>query len=151
MGTRDDTARTILDEIAYAVLATADADGRPWASPVWFATDGYSDLYWISRLDAQHSRNLAARPEVGLVVFDSRTTPAERQAVYLRATAGVVTDADELARGVAVFSEESVRQGLEPLEVDAVGGDAPFRLFHARVQEHFVLADDRDVRLPVKP
>jgi predicted pyridoxine 5'-phosphate oxidase superfamily flavin-nucleotide-binding protein len=33
----DDIARTILDAGIYVVLATADADGVPWASPVWFA------------------------------------------------------------------------------------------------------------------
>lgn len=44
MATKDDLARAILDGIAYVVLATADTDGRPWASPVWFATDGYDDL-----------------------------------------------------------------------------------------------------------
>jgi len=30
-------ARSVLDETCYAVLATADADGNPWATPVWFA------------------------------------------------------------------------------------------------------------------
>ena len=30
-------------------LATADADGVPWASPVWYAPDGYSELLWVSQ------------------------------------------------------------------------------------------------------
>jgi predicted pyridoxine 5'-phosphate oxidase superfamily flavin-nucleotide-binding protein len=30
-------ARRIIDANSYATLATADADGRPWATPVWFA------------------------------------------------------------------------------------------------------------------
>jgi hypothetical protein len=28
-------ARTIVDVNAFMTLATADADGTPWASPVW--------------------------------------------------------------------------------------------------------------------
>ena len=35
----DDIARAILDAGTYVVLATANADGVPWASPVWFADD----------------------------------------------------------------------------------------------------------------
>jgi nitroimidazol reductase NimA-like FMN-containing flavoprotein (pyridoxamine 5'-phosphate oxidase superfamily) len=55
-------------------LGTADADGRPWVSPVFFAADGYRDLYWISSPAADHSRNLAVRPELSIVVFDQRTS-----------------------------------------------------------------------------
>ncbi len=33
--------RAIVDGHWYMTLATADASGRPWASPVWFAHDGY--------------------------------------------------------------------------------------------------------------
>lgn len=149
--TDHEVARAILDDVPYAVLATADADGTPWASPVWFATDGYDDLYWISSPDARHSRNIAARADIGLVVFDSRIEPAVRQAVYLRAMAALVTDADAVAHGVTVFSRESVRQGLDELDVGEVEGDAPLRLYHAHAQEHFVLARDHDVRIPVHP
>lgn len=43
--TNDDIARAILDGVTYVVLATADTDGVPWASPVWFATEDYRELY----------------------------------------------------------------------------------------------------------
>ena len=36
----DRSARRIIDANSYMTLATADADGRPWATPVWFAPDG---------------------------------------------------------------------------------------------------------------
>ena len=64
-------ARGIIDANRYMTLATADGDGRPWASPVWYAHQGYTDLYWVSRPEARHSRNLAVRPEVSIVIFDS--------------------------------------------------------------------------------
>jgi len=51
-------ARQIIDANSYIVLATANGDGRPWATPVWFAHDGYRDFYWISRPGARHSGNL---------------------------------------------------------------------------------------------
>jgi len=40
--TNDDIAREILRARSYVVLATADADGVPWASPVWFAMESYA-------------------------------------------------------------------------------------------------------------
>jgi Pyridoxamine 5'-phosphate oxidase len=60
-------ARDIIDSNAYMTLATADENGRPWASPVW-----YAHFYWVSSPEARHSRNLAARSEVGVVIFDSQ-------------------------------------------------------------------------------
>jgi len=54
-------ARAIVDANVYMTLGTADAEGRPWVSPVFFAASGYRDYYWISSPDARHSRNLAGR------------------------------------------------------------------------------------------
>jgi hypothetical protein len=149
--TDDEITRSILDGVAYMVLATADDDGLPWASPVWFAMDGHDDLYWISRPEARHSRNIAARAEVGIVVFDSTNPPAARQAVYMRADAHEVGESRAIARGVAAFSRDSLSQGLDGLTVDEVTGVADLRLFHARVREHWILEADHDVRVRTYP
>jgi nitroimidazol reductase NimA-like FMN-containing flavoprotein (pyridoxamine 5'-phosphate oxidase superfamily) len=53
-------------------LATADETGCPWASPVWYAAEGYARFYWVSSPEAKHSRNLAVRPRLSIVIFDSR-------------------------------------------------------------------------------
>ena len=63
--------RAIVDDGLYLVLGTADADGRPWTTPVYFAHSGYREFVWVSKPGAQHSRNIEARPEVSIVVFDS--------------------------------------------------------------------------------
>ena len=66
------SGRSIVDDNLYMVLATADADGRPWASPVYFASEDYTEFYWVSSPEVTHSRNLAARSELSIVVFDSQ-------------------------------------------------------------------------------
>ena len=66
------TLRDIIEGNRYLVLATADAAGWPWSSPVYFAHIGFSEFFWISSPDVTHSRNIAVRPEVGIVVFDSQ-------------------------------------------------------------------------------
>jgi hypothetical protein len=109
--TNDDIARAILDAGKYVVLATADADGVPWASPVWFAKDDYRELYWVSYPGARHSQNIAVRPEVALVVFDPTVPPGTGQAVYMTATAEQLTDAAAIEHGISIFSRESLRQG----------------------------------------
>jgi nitroimidazol reductase NimA-like FMN-containing flavoprotein (pyridoxamine 5'-phosphate oxidase superfamily) len=144
-----EAARALVDASSYLTLATADADGRPWASPVWFAHDGYATFVWMSQPGARHSRNVAARPEVALVFFDSTVAPGQRNAVYVEAVAGIVPDA-ELAAAVAVYRERSVARGLEPLAVDEVSGDAPWRLYRARASAVYVLEDEHDRRVPVR-
>ena len=71
----------------FMTLATADAHGAPWANPVWFATDDHRRFLWVSSPETRHSRNIETRPEIAIVIYDSRTTPADRQAVYLEAVA----------------------------------------------------------------
>ena len=56
-------ARSIIDKHRYMTLGTADADGLPWASPVWYAPRDYREFFWVSSPEARHSRNLAVRPE----------------------------------------------------------------------------------------
>ncbi|GAB1509593.1 pyridoxamine 5'-phosphate oxidase family protein [Actinophytocola sp. KF-1] len=137
-----DIARAVLDANSFMTLATADADGVPWASPVWFATEDYRSLYWVSAPGARHSRNLAVRPEMSAVVFDSTQVPLRVQAVYLSGTAAEVSDVDA---GIAVFSRVSERKGIGTWDASRVSGDARLRLYRATVDAHYVLDPDSPV------
>ncbi|HYJ68959.1 MAG TPA: pyridoxamine 5'-phosphate oxidase family protein [Nocardioidaceae bacterium] len=131
-----DVAKELIDSNRYMVLGTVDPDGRPRVSPVYYAPDGYSILYWISSPDSHHSRNLADRPEVGMVVFDSTAPIGAGRAVYLIATGERVPD-DELDSCAAVacrarFPEQS------PFPVEKLRPGASLRLYRARVAEHSI-------------
>ena len=65
-------AKLIVDSNLYMTLATADENGRLWASPVYYAHEGYARFYWVSSPEATHSRNIASRPEIAIVIFDSQ-------------------------------------------------------------------------------
>ena len=80
-------AKGIIDTNLYMTLATADQDGRPWASPVYYAPEGYARFYWVSSSEANHSRNIATRAEVAIVVFNSRAPIGCGQGVYVSAVA----------------------------------------------------------------
>lgn len=145
-------ARAIVDDNRYMVLGTADASGKPWATPVYYAADGYRDFYWVSALDRTHSRNVAARPEIAVVIFDSRVPIGEGQAVYMSAVAAELSGG-ELERGIEVFSRVSVSHRAKAWGLEDVQPPAALRLFRAKASEHWVLDPDRrpDQRTPVDP
>lgn len=125
-------------------LATADASGLPWASPVWYAAASYRDLLWVSSPEARHSRNIAQRPQLAIVIFDSHE-PGDWKSVYMSAVAEEVADVEE---GIEIYSRRSVAQGLPAWARTDVVPPARHRLYRATVGEHFVL-DSYDQRLPV--
>jgi len=141
-----DKARAIIDDGVFMTLATADADGVPWASPVWFAADGYSELVWVSDPKARHSRNIAVRPEIAIVIFDSRQTPGDGLAVYMEARAE-----QSGTEGLDVFNARGAAQGLSAWGPEKVTEPARHRLYRAVVSQHWVLRDDIDERVPVSP
>ncbi len=138
-----DLARKVIDSNRYMTLGTADADGHPWVTPVWFASEDYEHFHWVSSPDARHSRNVAARPEVAITIFDSTVLVGGAQAVYMSGRAEELTDT-ELERGIEVFgrlSEEDVgrRWGFDDVQPPSL-----FRLYRATVSEHYVLIPGRD-------
>jgi nitroimidazol reductase NimA-like FMN-containing flavoprotein (pyridoxamine 5'-phosphate oxidase superfamily) len=126
----------------YMTLATADADGTPWASPVWYATEDGRMFYWVSDPDARHSRNIAERPEIAIVIFDSTVTPGNAQAIYIEARA------EQVDAGLEIFNRCSIAQGLPEWPRERVSPSAKHRLYRATAVELTTLTS-RDERVPV--
>jgi hypothetical protein len=131
-------ARAIVDSNRYMTIATADATGRPWASPVYYAAADYSEFFWVSSPDAVHSRNIATRPEVSIVIFDSRVPIGQGQAVYIAAIAAELTGAD-IERGSRIFSKRSVEHVKREWTVEDVSAPAFHRLYRAVASEQWIL------------
>jgi nitroimidazol reductase NimA-like FMN-containing flavoprotein (pyridoxamine 5'-phosphate oxidase superfamily) len=127
----------------YMTLATANADGVPWASPVWYATADGRDFYWVSDPNARHSRNIAQRPEIAIVIFDSTVTPGEADAVYLAARAEMVDPG-----ALDVFNRVGAAQGLREWKRAEVEAPAKHRLYRATVTEASRLGPG-DGRIPL--
>ena len=140
-------ARAIIDANLYMVLGTADEAGRPWVSPVYYAPAAYREFFWVSSPDATHSRNLEARPEVSIVVFDSGVPISTGQAVYMSATAGELVG-DERAEALEIYSRRTLAHGGREWTLEDVQSPARLRLYRAAAADHFVL-DERDRRVPV--
>ena len=55
-------------ENILATLATVNADGTPWSTPLHVASDG-EYIYWFSKESTVHSQNIARDPRVSLTLF----------------------------------------------------------------------------------
>lgn len=142
MGASDDLVamvERVIDENVYMVLGTADEAGRPWTAPVFYAADSYRDLYWMSSPEVTHSRNLAQRPELSIVVFDSQAAVGTggTKAVYMAGSAAEVP-ADEVDHALSIYPGDPSRgaRRIDPAEVRPPGH---YRLYRATITEHSVL------------
>jgi nitroimidazol reductase NimA-like FMN-containing flavoprotein (pyridoxamine 5'-phosphate oxidase superfamily) len=148
-----DMARGIIESNRFMVLGTADEAGVPWVTPVWYAQSDYRRFVWVSSPDRRHSRNVRARPQVSIVVFDSRVAVGAARAVYMSARAEELSGA-ELERQIAFFDTAGRAQGLpRRWTVQDAVAPAPYRLYRATVSQHWVLDPDSspDDRAEVTP
>lgn len=143
-------ARSVLDQTSYAVLATADADGTPWATPVWFAHEDLDRLYWLSWPGSRHSMLIEHRPQVALTVFDTNAVPNEGTAFYATANAKQCPD-EHLNDGLGILNQRSLAQGIGEVTRERITGESRLRLYVAEISEAWVLDQDADVdqRAPV--
>jgi hypothetical protein len=141
----DAHARMIIDQNLYVTLGTADPEGTPWVTPVYFATADYAEFYWTSDESAAHSRNIARRPQVSMVIFNSQVPAYHGRAVYLSATATELAGRD-LDRGLGVYPGLASRGGTT-VELADVTAPSPWRLYRATVTDAYVLCP-REPRQP---
>ena len=146
-------AKEIIDTNLYMVLGTAEESGHPWVTPVYFSCANYREFSWMSSSEVRHSHNIAARPQISIVVFDSQVPVGKGQAVYMSAIVAELTGVD-FDRGLDIYngrfsnpSEHDVR-AIQSQDVQAPG---LYRLYRAIATEHWVLdpAGKPDHRTPV--
>jgi hypothetical protein len=138
-------AQAIIDTNRYLTLATADQDGRPWVTPVYFAPAGLREYYWTSTTDARHSRNLAECPQASIVIFDSTVAPYHGRAVYAAVQAGELSG-DDLDPALEIYPGADSRGGT-PLTREEVTAPSPYRLYRAMASDLWVLCP-REPRQP---
>jgi nitroimidazol reductase NimA-like FMN-containing flavoprotein (pyridoxamine 5'-phosphate oxidase superfamily) len=137
-------ARQVIDTGRYVVLASADAEGRPWPTPVWYARDG-REFIWVSPPLARHSNNIEVGSAVGLAIFETPVPVDDRpRAVYAEATASEASEADR-ERCLGAFNARSRADGLGTWTLERVTAPANLRLYHAVVSRLYVLQPDGDV------
>jgi general stress protein 26 len=135
-------ARHVIDTNRYLTLGTTEPDHRPRLSPVYFTHVDYRDFFWVSSPTARHSMNIADRPEIAIVIFDSTAPIGQGQAVYVSAHASVVADDELPQRCAEAFTQ--VGPGAIRFGPHELRGAADLRLYRARAASHEVHIPGRD-------
>jgi uncharacterized protein YhbP (UPF0306 family) len=125
----------------YLVLATADEDGRPWATPVFFAPVGADGLCWVSSPDSRHSLNIARRAEVAITVFDSTVEVGQGEAAYFDADAAQVAP-EELDAALCALSSRLPPDGQ--LAEDDMQPGGSLVAYRAEIRRRYVLMRGAD-------
>jgi uncharacterized protein YhbP (UPF0306 family) len=134
-------AKAIIDSTLYMVLGTADESGQPWVSPVYFTASQYKEFYWISSPEARHSRNIAKRSQISIVIFNSQIPVGNAQAVYMSAAAEELTGSD-LEGGLVIYNgrfPDPAQHGVQDISLEEVRPPGLYRLYRALALEHWVL------------
>jgi uncharacterized protein YhbP (UPF0306 family) len=131
-------ARATIGSGLYMVLGTADDAGTPWVTPVYYAHERFTTFFWVSSPDAKHSRNLAARDDISIVIFDSGAPISAGQAVYMSAVAEELTD-EGAESAIEVFSRRSLMHGAGAWTLADVRPPARLRLYRATASAHWIL------------
>jgi uncharacterized protein YhbP (UPF0306 family) len=137
------TVPRLLARHRYLVLATADGGGRPWATPVFYAADGEHRILWVSAPESRHSRNIAARPDVAITVFDTHAPIGGAEGLYLEATAEPVAGDARVAALALLNTRLPAGHQLGPEDLEPAG---PLRVYQAAITRHFVLIRGGDTR-----
>ena len=138
-----ETVPRLLAQHRYLVLGTADAKGRPWVTPVFYAADDEHRVLWVSSSDSRHSRNISARPTLAITIFDSHAPVGEAEAIYLEATAEPVSSHAVPAAVERLNTRLPAGHRLGPEDIAPAG---PLQVYQATITQHFVLIRGGDKR-----
>lgn len=106
-----------------------------------------SQVLWVSSPDTRHSRNLGARADVSIVIFDSSVPIYGGKGVYMSAVAQEF-DHDGHADAIETYSRRSLAHGGPRWTLESVQPHAELRLYRAIAVDLYVLYEG-DRRLPV--
>ena len=123
-------ARQLIADTPYLTLATADASGKPWSCPVYFAPDQVFTLYWVSFKQTVHSANIRVRPQVGISIL-GEPPGHEGEGVYFEAVAAELHELTEVERAIEVRRTRPQDSKFAVTAPEDVLGDAAWRIYRA--------------------
>jgi uncharacterized protein YhbP (UPF0306 family) len=147
-------ARQLVEATAHMILATADASGKPWSSPVFFAYDEEFRLYWVSFSGAVHSANIRVRPQVAIAVL-GEPPHYFGDGVYFDAIATELHDLPDVEHAIQVRRTRHQEARFAVNSPADVLGDAAWRIYRAdplaayKCSEEIINGQCVNTRVPV--
>lgn len=134
-------ARRLIEQSDHMTVATADASGKPWSTPVFYAQDEAYNLYWVSSKSALHSANIRARAEVAITIYRLGDTT---EGVYVDAEALELGDEEEIRRATVLLNQKDQSAKFRVQGVEDVTGDAAWRIYKAIPRAVYRRADSTE-------
>ena len=94
---------SLLAETHSLTLATIDPDGRPRATPLFFAFDDQAGLFFLSDRETQHCRNLRRDPSAAASLYPEVADWREIRGLQIRGLASAIP-ASERAPALALYT-----------------------------------------------
>ena len=136
---------SLIFESSFMTLATTDGDGLPWVSPVEFVCDEDLSFYWVSVIDARHSRNVRASPRAALSIYDGAYVPLDGEARALYGEGSVEefhrSDLEEVLPSFErwIAWRDADRATPRPRGGGSFDGDSPWRFYRMRAPKLYAL------------
>ena len=137
----EQTIRDYIAEVLHLSLATS-ADNKPWVCELHFAYDNNLNLYFRTKVDTRHGREIAANPFVAGNIVGQHGPTNKPRAVYFEGVAELLEDATEQAAYDERFGK---RKGIL-LPASQPNGHKYFRV----VVSDYYLFDTRESSPPQK-
>lgn len=133
-------AKQVISDIIYMTVATADADGEPWNSPVYSAYDEEYNFYWVSWAENQHSKNISSNGKAFVVIYDSTVPESTGFGVYMKGSAVQLTKKDlpEMLKALTLLARRKNTEQKKPTDFLAL---LPRRVYKFVPEQIWVNAD----------
>ncbi len=146
----EEKAKRILSDCTYMVVGTSSRGGKPWVATVLFVHDEDYNIYFLSAVDALHSKNIIENPAVSIAVFDSRQRIGLSDGVQGEGTAALVEKAD-IKKVITlyckkVFPDSEIAPTSRYKPEDYLGA-AEFRFFRIKLSGAYVTGEERRVKV----
>jgi len=82
----------VLAENKYFCLATSDANGTPWSSPLLYIKDEDYNFYFLSHSGSRHCQNIKENNQVAFSIFDSKQNPGIAFGIQAYGKANIVEE-----------------------------------------------------------
>lgn len=133
--TPEQKTQYLLENNRTMTIATADASGKPWVSPVFYSYDKDYNLYWVSDKNARHSKNVVARPQVSISIFGQVQSGEGLDGVFFDAEAVELLDKKEIEHAIKMITRFPQEDRFTIKDINDVTDKACWRIYKARPKE----------------
>lgn len=137
----------LLDTVRHIALATVNEDGTPHNTPLFFAyDDNFEKIYFVSRPDALHSKNMLRDGNAFAVIYDSNEF---KGGIYITINNSRIPNGKELDEALKKYHARCDKFDIDVLPDNFHSANSDYRLFIGDVSkiEIYSSKEDKNNRL----